>query len=124
MIYLDTHVVLWLYEGLLEKFPATAKKYLENNQLSISPIVQLELQYLFEIKRIHSKGNDIIKYLTETLGILLSDEPLFDVIRAATPLSWTRDPFDRIIVATAKLRNTPLLTKDKHITRHYSHAIW
>jgi PIN domain nuclease of toxin-antitoxin system len=38
--------------------------------------------------------------------------------------SWTRDPFDRIIVSQAALRNAPLVTRDQVIRDHYSQAVW
>jgi PIN domain nuclease of toxin-antitoxin system len=42
----------------------------------------------------------------------------------ALPLSWTRDPFDRLIVAQAAVRDAPLLTKDRAIRRRYRAAVW
>ena len=50
-IYLDTHVVLWLSEGLVERLPKAARRSIEENDLLFSPMVRLELQYLYEIKR-------------------------------------------------------------------------
>jgi PIN domain nuclease of toxin-antitoxin system len=38
--------------------------------------------------------------------------------------TWTRDPFDRIIVAQARLRGAPLLTKDRTIQTHHAEAFW
>ena len=38
--------------------------------------------------------------------------------------SWTRDPFDRIIVAQAALRRTSLITKDAVIRADYNRALW
>lgn len=124
MIYLDTHVVLWLYEGLLSRFSNFAKQQLEENELFISPLVELELQYLFEIKRIKKKGHVITRELIETIGLQVSEEPLYQIIHSALALHWTRDPFDRLIVATASLSNAMLLTKDTHIASHYQHVIW
>ncbi len=124
MIYLDTHVALWLYEGLLDRFPDFAKQQLEENDLIISPMVQLELQYLFEIKRIKRESKIIIKDLQQRIGLEISDEPLEAIVEAALPLQWTRDPFDRLIVATAKLNHNLLLTKDTNIALHYKHIIW
>ncbi len=124
MIYLDTHVVLWLYEGLLDRFPDFAKQQIEENDLIISPMVQLELQYLFEIKRIKRESKIIVKELQQKMGLEISDEPLEEIMEAALPLQWTRDPFDRLIVATAKLNHTLLLTKDANIALHYKHIIW
>ncbi len=37
---------------------------------------------------------------------------------------WTRDPFDRLIVANAKAANASLVTKDERILKNYSRAVW
>jgi len=47
-----------------------------------------------------------------------------DVARAALRESWTGDPFDRMIVAQARLREAALITKDRSIREHYSRAVW
>ncbi len=40
-------------------------------------------------------------------------------------LNWEhRDPADRTIVATAKLRSIPIITKDRIIRDYYSAAVW
>jgi PIN domain nuclease of toxin-antitoxin system len=124
VIYLDTHVVIWLYEGVLDRFPDFAKNQMESNDLMISPMVELELQYLYEIKRINRNSRTIINELTHKIGLEISKEPLYTIIQSAIPLHWTRDPFDRLIVANAHISNTMLLTKDTHIAAHYKHVIW
>ena len=124
MIYLDTHVVVWLYEGLLEQFTPKAKKYLENHELIVSPMVYLELQYLHEIKRITTDAAEIIDYLTAKLGLTLCNESFVQIAQIAAKMNWTRDPFDRIVVANAKVREALLLTKDASIQQHYPHAVW
>jgi PIN domain nuclease of toxin-antitoxin system len=43
---------------------------------------------------------------------------------AVERVQWTRDPFDRLIVAQALLHDAPLITKDEHIRRHYAGALW
>jgi PIN domain nuclease of toxin-antitoxin system len=52
VIYLDTHAVVWLYDDTDKKFSNKAKEEIRNNDLSISQMVRLELQYLYEIGRI------------------------------------------------------------------------
>jgi len=43
----------------------------------------------------------------------------------ALPLDWSRDPFDRIIVAQAIANHDAvLLTADAHIRSHYRRAVW
>ena len=51
------------------------------------------------------------------LLLVLSDQAVAAVVSAAG-LTWTRDPFDRLIVADALAANTQLLTKDDTILRH------
>lgn len=42
------------------------------------------------------------------------DEPaLVPLIRSALPLTWTRDPFDRLLAAHSATRRIPLCTADR-----------
>ena len=64
MIYLDTHVVVWLYAGKIEKLSEQAKELINGHEVIISPVVRLELQYLFEIQRITDEANEIVSDLS------------------------------------------------------------
>src|SRR5881394_1887887 len=99
MIYLDTHVVLWLYEGLLKKLPKAARRAIDESDLLISPIVRLELQCLHEIKRTTKPAGTILADLRAQIGLTVCDLPFDQVVRKASEFPWTRDPFDRLIVA-------------------------
>ena len=124
MMYLDTHVAVWLYAGELDRFPKTALERMEENNLFISPAVLLELQYLKEIKRITADPMLIFQTLEETIDLQLCDMAFSKIVTGALSQSWTRDPFDRIITAQAAIQNASLLTKDQIIRRHYSLACW
>lgn len=124
MIYLDTHVAAWLYAGRTDLLSALARSLLDGNDLLISPIVALELQYLYEVGKTTEPAAAVIDDLGRTIGLKLCDLPFEEVIRSSLAETWTRDPFDRIIVAQAKLRREPLLTKDRILRRRYSRAIW
>jgi PIN domain nuclease of toxin-antitoxin system len=54
MIYLDTHVVVWLYAGDAAVFSPGAKQAINSSPLSVSPVVRLELTYLYEIGRLRT----------------------------------------------------------------------
>jgi PIN domain nuclease of toxin-antitoxin system len=54
----------------------------------------------------------------------LSDEPFGAVAAGAIEQRWTRDPFDRLIVAQAELAGAELVTKDQSIRTHYRGARW
>ncbi|HDS11348.1 MAG TPA: PIN domain-containing protein [Candidatus Wirthbacteria bacterium] len=123
MIYLDTHVVIWLADLELHKLSAKQKELLESESLYISPIVGLELQYLFEIGRLENPSDSILGKLKQQIGLSVYDADYAAVVQMATVLAWTRDPFDRLIVAQAKLDNTYLLTKDERVLANYARAV-
>ena len=124
MIYLDTHVVAWLFAGRVDLLPRPVVEFIDRDELLISPIVALELQYLFEIARTTEPAKVVVEALTRELGLKSCDLPFTEVIVEALNQSWTRDPFDRIIVSHAQLRGTSLLTKDQTIRDHFTHALW
>lgn len=124
MIYLDTHVVVWLYAGLVEKFNQPVRELLNAHDLYISPIVALELQYLFEIERLTVEPDSVIMDLAHRIGLAVCEKPFHAVVRMAQTCSWTRDPFDRLIVANAGLNDNILISKDQKILDHYPYAAW
>jgi len=123
-IYLDTHVVVWLYSGDISLLSEKACQLIEENKLLISPLVMLELQYLFEIKRITVEPTVIFDSLAESIGLQKCRSSFARVITEAMRISWTRDPFDRIITATAMINQAVLLTKDQVIRQEYELATW
>ena len=124
MIYLDTHVVVWLYAGRTDLFGAQGLEDMRQNDLVISPMVRLELEYLREIKRLKARSQKILDELGQAIGLKVSDVLLGRVVVTALDQSWTRDPFDRLIVGHAAVDQARLLTKDSTILEHYRHAYW
>ena len=124
-IYLDTHVVVWLAEGLVEKLSGAASNAIESSEVEISPMVLVELQYLFEIKRIMKAPLALIDQLQTLVGLKISEYSFAAVARAALLETWTRDPFDRMIVAQARSDGySGLVTTDERIRGNYSKTIW
>lgn len=124
VVYLDTHIVVWLYAGLIEKITENAKEAIEYCDVLISQLVRLELQYLFEIGRIKCKPSIVIKSLSESIDLNVSDFPLSQIINEALQTDWTRDVFDRLLVAEAKANRAGFITADDDIRAEYKHAIW
>jgi len=125
MIYLDTHVVLWLYlrkgDGLSER----ARQLIEYEpEILISPMVLLELDYLHEIGRTTLGSTPVYDYLHQRIDLQLCQKSFIDVVRVASLLSWTRDPFDRVITAQSAIDRNGLITKDKIIQENYEYAVW
>ncbi len=84
----------------------------------------MELQYLYEIKRITKKSEDVIVELSNRIGLEICDKDFISIIKNATNFKWTRDPFDRIIASNAELDGDILVTKDPAMLNNYKHAKW
>jgi len=124
VIHLDTHVVVWLSTCSTERLSARARSIIEAQPCMVSPAVVLELQYLHEIGRLSSSGPTVVETLADEIGLQVCALPFDQVIREAVRMKWTRDPFDRIITATAQADESHLLTRDLTIRRHFKRAVW
>ena len=124
MIYLDTHVVVWLYAGITEKFSEVSKTLINKNELFVSPMLLLELQYMYEIDRINVRPDEVISDMSHRLGLRVCDKNFASIVEKSLQLGWTQDPFDRIIVANALSNQDLLVTKDSIILQHYPNAKW
>ena len=124
MIYLDTHVLVLLYLGGVEKMSPAARAAIEENDLLVSPAAILELECLHEIGRLRPTVSKVISALASDVGLRVCELPFPTVVDQALQEKWGRDPFDRLIVAQARANKTPLVTKDEKIHRHYQRAVW
>ncbi len=101
-----------------------AKSLINQNEIYISPIVRLELQYLYEIERITVSGDIILNDLSSRIGLTICGQNFNSIITQALIINWTRDPFDRLIVANALINQNILITKDNNILSNYVYAKW
>ena len=124
MTYLDTHVVIWLFGGERHRLSTAATEQIRNEELLVSPAVVLELQLLHEIKRLRAVAFKVIERLSSEIGLVVCRLPFTSVLEHAVKQTWTRDPFDRLIVAQASANDAALVTKDGEIRGHYKRSIW
>lgn len=123
--YLDTNVVVWVAQGNLTRISPTARNVLEQAELLISPMVLIELEYLFEVNRIQLPSRDVLLKVEHEVGVRVCELPFPLVTNVMVDEKWTRDPFDRMIVAQAKANGlAPLVSADEEIRQHYPRAIW
>jgi PIN domain nuclease of toxin-antitoxin system len=123
--YLDTNALLWLSEGSLVGLSPKIDRLLEQAELHFSPIVLLELEYLYEIKRSKRSARDIQYKVEHEIGVRLCDLPFTTIASAALDEKWTRDPFDRLIVANAKANGFAwLISADEQMRKHYPRTVW
>jgi len=122
--YLDTHAAIRIAHGR-RQIGRDAARLIQRATLLISPMVLVELEYLCEIGRLTLPGKDVLRKLEHELGLRLCDLPFMDVAKAALDEKWTRDAFDRIIVAQARLNGLAgLISADENIAKHYLRAVW
>ncbi len=124
MIHLDTHVAAWLYAGRSDLFPPRVRAHLESEELVVSPMVQLELQYLYEVGKATEPAQKVMAALHRVLEIRVSTLSFESVATAALAFDFTRDPFDRLITAQADVAKAPLITRDRKIREFYARAVW
>jgi len=123
--HLDTNTVLFLHAGLRNRISQRAQHQISTSDLSVSPMVLLEIQMLYEKRRIGYDANRILADLSQQIGLSVCQSPMAAVVNSALSMSWTRDPGDRLIAANAHADNeAPLITSDRTIRDHYRNAIW
>ncbi len=123
MVLIDTHIAVFLHGGHLDKLSASACEQLELNDIVLPEMARLELQYLYEIKRIAYRPEQIVADLYADIGLYCSPSSMAAVVQAAIGIDWTRDAFDRLIAADSLCSNVPLITRDKTIIAHLPNVI-
>jgi PIN domain nuclease of toxin-antitoxin system len=121
--HLDTHIALWLYDVRLDRLSSRQRDLIETCDLRVSEFVRLEMQYLHEIGRIKIAPARILAHLAAHAEVALSACPLHIILDEAMKLSWTRDPFDRMIVSNTLAEKARLITCDEVILKHCRLAI-
>jgi PIN domain nuclease of toxin-antitoxin system len=124
LIHLDTHAVVWLYQGEVERFPPALLRFMGARRPLVSPMVRLELAFLHEIGRLNQSSQVILDALRTSADLGIAESSFDRVAGLAAGLAWTRDPFDRMIAAHALADNVPLVTKDGSLLDHCAVARW
>jgi PIN domain nuclease of toxin-antitoxin system len=110
-ILLDTHFLLWtvLEADRLREFP-----WLDAYRpWGVSPVSFLEIQFLHEVGRLELLEPGFAQAVGSDRRFAVDEVPLVTLVEKALPLSWTRDPFDRLLAAHSEARRVPLCTLDR-----------
>ena len=120
---LDTHALFWYLTGD-NKLSATAKSAIESYETVIIPtIVLLEaFEICFAKNRVDLFDRFLDSLPTDTLMIYPLDSSL---VKIYTQIPKGKiDMHDRIILATAKSLDLPIITKDRELSKIYLNTIW
>ena len=123
LVFLDTNAILWLYAGTYQRFSKRVQQMIDTASLLYSPLSALEIQYLYELDKITQLPDVVIQTLQNDFDLQVSSSLFSSVIVIAIRNTWTRDVFDRVIVADAQINNALLITADKTIQKHYKKAL-
>ena len=119
---LDTHVLLWWFDGSSRLSPAQARVLSEAKEgeepLWVADVTLWEIANLASLGRIELRFpvRDWLERATAPpLVRRLPITPAVAAEVASLPPDFHRDPADRLIVASARVLGATLLTKDRRI---------
>ena len=121
LLLLDTHILLSLTRGENERFPAFIQNALQNerNAMFASAVS------LWEIAIKHRLGKLPLPCAIEewpaalsALAIALMDVVVSHVVTEADPVPDTKDPFDRLLLATCHAEKMRFVTLDRALLDH------
>jgi PIN domain nuclease of toxin-antitoxin system len=113
VILLDTNALIWVDTGHQRVRTLLRRR----NPLYVSPASILELQFLSEAGRIRLKS-DTLEWVLEDDRWSVDEPPAISWFLRAVEVAWTRDPFDRLLAAHARLRRWRLATADANLLEH------
>ena len=123
--YLDTQIVLWLAAGKVSRLEPKARRLINTAELLLPAMAFLELEYLHELGKTKFPARDILKKIEHEVNLRICELPFSTVASAALDEKWTRDPFDRLIVANAKANGFAwLISADEQMRKHYPRTVW
>ena len=124
---LDTHTALWMVNEH-EKLSPSANAILRNtgNDLFLSIASLWEMAIKVSIGKLSELDGGIGVFLSVLEKMPIEVLPITtDHIKTVESLPFIhRDPFDRMIVATAQVHNMTILTADSNIPRYDVQCSW
>ena len=122
-LLLDTHILLWVLEGNPQLSPK-AKELIRNtaNEVFVSAASLLEIAIKIKIGKLHTQRTPtaIAQEMERVLAIqLLPVLPYhLDAYQSIPLYDDHRDPFDRLVIATALAENLTLISDDSKFDRY------
>lgn len=123
----DTHAFLW-YLTNSSKLSRKARNIFDlcdqgKVTIIIPAIVLLECIDVLDKKKISLNFEEVISKITQANNFIFS-EVNWSLILEVNRIKALKDLHDRVIVATAKIFNAFLISKDSLIKRFYKKTIW
>jgi PIN domain nuclease of toxin-antitoxin system len=113
VILLDTNALIWLLQR-----HRRARALEQQARRHMSPASLLELQLLVESGRLALPRGQTVHAIVADPRWRLDEPPAGPWFELASEVGWTRDPFDRLLVAHARVRGWKLATGDEAMLEH------
>ncbi len=121
VIVLDSHIWFWWINLEHERFPAGCRKQIDrSDRVGVSPVSCYELALAHRRRRLHF-GCEPADWFAEALqpaGVELLPVTPAITVRAVALTDIHRDPFDRLIIATALEYGAKLASVDGSFIRY------
>ena len=124
---LDTHTAFWYFEGNQE-LSASAKAVIEDsgNEIYVSIVSAWEIAIKRSLDREKTSLCSVAEFFDEVAASgfeLLTLEPYH--VRTVEPLPYHhRDPFDRLLIATAIAEDMTFLSTDENVPKYAVKWLW
>jgi PIN domain nuclease of toxin-antitoxin system len=121
-VLLDTHAIIWFIEG--DSSPSKKAREIivdRGNEVSVSMASFYEMAIKLKIKKLELKDNlkpFLEKVKAENINILPLTENHLTAYDTVPLIKDHRDPFDRLIIATALAEKASIITIDKQFSQY------
>jgi len=123
---LDTHAFLWYFEDS-DKLSETAANIIESAEVqkyvSIASLWEFAIKYSMNKLGFDGGLSNLWNMISQNGFIILPITQLYLANTVYLPFHH-RDPFDRLLVATAKSENMTILTADENIHKYNVQFVW
>ena len=124
---IDTHAFIW-YLSDSPKLSKRAEEVFDicdkgEGVIVIPSLVLLEVMDILDKKKVDLDFEEIITKINQASNFIISEVNL-SLILEANRVKGFKDIYDRVIVATAKIFDADLVSKDKVIKKYYKKIIW
>jgi PIN domain nuclease of toxin-antitoxin system len=126
-LLIDTHAALWLFNEH-ENLPTVVREHLldEANELYISIASAWEIAIKHSLGKLPEFSGGVTRFLSAVSEYpieLITVLPQF--VKTVEGLPYVhRDPFDRILIATAICEDMSIVTSDKNIHNYDVKCVW
>src|SRR5208337_1025573 len=90
VIYLDTHALIYIAAGEVNRLGAAARKAIDREDVLASAASVLELALLHEIGRLKPTASKLISIVAADIGLRVCDLPFRTIVEHALSEGWTR----------------------------------